>query len=66
MTKKTPLYVIKYFSEHYNNKPTPKNVLKWLKKNKQNNKGRYTMTFIILDTIVRMIIIGYVSYIVLK
>ena len=40
MTKKTPLYVIKYFSEHYNNKPTPKNVLKWLKKNKQNNKGR--------------------------
>ena len=65
MTKKTPLYVIKYFSEHYNNKPTPKNVLKWLRKNKQNTKGD-TMTFIILDTIVRMIIIGYVSYIVLK
>ena len=27
---KTPLYVIKYFGEPYNNKPTPKKVLKWL------------------------------------
>jgi hypothetical protein len=40
MTKKTPLYVIKYFSEHYNNKPTPKNVLKWLRKNKMIKRNK--------------------------
>jgi len=34
---KTPLYVIKYFGEPYNNKPTPKNVLKWLRRKKKND-----------------------------
>ena len=32
---KTPKYVIKYFGEEYNNKPTPKNVLKWLRRKKK-------------------------------
>ena len=35
---KTPKYVIKYFGEEYNNKPTPKNVLKWLRRKKDNSK----------------------------
>ena len=39
--EKTPQYVIKYFGEPYNDKPTPKNVLKWLreKKPKFDRKG---------------------------
>ena len=38
----TPRYVIKYFGEPYNNKPTPKNVLKWLrrKKTREENSER--------------------------
>ena len=36
----TPSYVIKYFNEPYNNKPTPKNVLKWLRRNKKQTKGK--------------------------
>ena len=36
---KTPKYIFKYFGEPYNNKPTPKNVLKWLKRKKDNSKN---------------------------
>ena len=36
----TPSYVIKYFSEPYNNKPTPKNVLKWLRRNKKQQRKK--------------------------
>ena len=36
----TPSYVIKYFNEPYNNKSTPKNVLKWLRRNKQLTQGK--------------------------
>ena len=32
--EKTPQYVIKYFGEPYNSKPTPKRVLKWLRREK--------------------------------
>jgi|10_taG_2_1085330.scaffolds.fasta_scaffold219417_2 hypothetical protein len=33
--QQTPQYIIKYFGEPYSSKPTPKRVLKWLRKGKR-------------------------------
>ena len=45
---KTPSYVIKYFGEAYNDKPTPKNVLRWLRR-KNKSKEVKDLAFVVAN-----------------